>query len=299
MTTDLTHRDWLLFSQQKLIQLNAPEVTSIISYVADGGARLTLSNISEADLVKLNFLTNTDQNNNYLYLEEVTVNLGDSVTGLLIPGLQDAMLDVFRLSDLISYLADSKTHNPFSTIAFNGISVGQFVDTLTAALPTVPDTLGIPKTFTLVLNPDSIINWFCKVGCPKNSTRAPGSCDCNCNLDYIKVNGQCNKCSNDCPAGTYRVPGSCDCNCDLDYIKVNGQCNKCSNDCRAGTYRVPGSCDCKCPKACRPGTYRVANSCHCKECENGVVCPLGCNRAISYEGNCACICGKESVHEEI
>jgi hypothetical protein len=154
MSTDLKHRDWLLFSQQKVIQLNAPSVTSRISYVADGGARLTLSNISEADLVKLNFLTNTDHNNNYLYLETATVNLSTSVSPLLISGLNDTMLDIFRLSDLTSYLAGSKTHIPFSDTAFNGISVGAFIDNLTAALPTVPDTYGIPKKFTLVLNPD-------------------------------------------------------------------------------------------------------------------------------------------------
>jgi len=154
MSTDLKHRDWLLFSQQKLIQINAPSVTSRISYVADGGARLTLSNISEADLVKLEFLTNTDGNNNYLYLEDVQVNLGNSVSPLLISGLKDTMLDIFRLSDLQNYLGDSKTHNPFTITAFNGKSVGEFIDNLTAALPTVPDTLGIPKTFTLILNPD-------------------------------------------------------------------------------------------------------------------------------------------------
>jgi len=175
---DLKHRDWLLYSQQKLIQLNAPNVTSMISYVADGGARLTLSNISEADLIKLNFFTNTDQNNNYLYLENVDINLGNSVSPILISGLLDTMLDIFRLSDLTGYLGDSKTHNPFTITAFNGKSVGEFIDTLTAALPTVPDTLGIPKKFTLVLNPDDELctqdekDFGCK------NTKNPDGCTC-------------------------------------------------------------------------------------------------------------------------
>ena len=190
MSTDLKHRDWLLFSQQKLIQLNAPNVTSIISYVPDGGARLTLSNISEFDIVKLNFLTNTDHNNNYLYLENVYINLGDSVSPLLVSGLQDTMLDIFRLSDVTSYLAGSKTHIPFTSIAFNGKSVGEFIDILSAALPTVPDTLGIPKKFTLVLNPDYNNADYVTCGIT-NSKSIPNDTKCVCKDIYQKNNGKC------------------------------------------------------------------------------------------------------------
>jgi len=144
---DLKHRDWLFFSQQKVIQKMAPSVTTSIM-----GGKLVMSNISEDDLLLLEFFTNTDQNNNYLYLESVNVNLADSVSSLLISGLQDTMLDVFRLSDLNSYLSGLKVHTPFNNTAFNGISVGDFIDNLTAALPTVPDSKGISKNFTLTLS---------------------------------------------------------------------------------------------------------------------------------------------------
>ena len=144
---DLTHQDWLLVSEQKLIQKNAPSVSTMIM-----GSRLVISNISEANLLNLEFLTNTDQNNNYLYLETVNVNLAGSVSPLLVSGLQDTMLDVFRLSDLTSYLAGSKTHIPFTATTFNGKSVGEFLDILTAALPTVPDSAGLTKMFTLRIN---------------------------------------------------------------------------------------------------------------------------------------------------
>jgi len=145
---DLTHRDWLLVSQQKVIQQKAPSVSTMIM-----GTSLVITNISEADLLKLEFLTNTDKNNNYLYLETVKVNLSGSVSPLLVSGLQDTMLDVFRLSDLQSFLKDSeKTHTPFNATAFNGKSVGEFLDILTAALPTVPDSAGLSKMFTLTIN---------------------------------------------------------------------------------------------------------------------------------------------------
>lgn len=144
---DLKHSDWLFFSQQKVIQKMVPSVTTSIR-----GKKLVISNISEDDLLLLEFFTNTDSNNNYLYLESVNVNLADSDSSLLISGLQDTMLDVYRLSDLNSYLSDLKVHTPFNNTAFNGISVGDFIDNLTSALPTVPDSKGLTKIFTLTLS---------------------------------------------------------------------------------------------------------------------------------------------------
>ena len=153
---DLKHRDWLLFTQKKLIQVTTPQVSVKIIDTSDGGKRLLVENINEYQISIMKFLTNTDQNNNYLYLENIVVRLEDSVTPLEIEGLREILINMFQLSDTNGYLNDSKTHIPFGPNAFNGESLGNFIDRLTAVLPYEPNTIGKAKIFSLVLNPDFI-----------------------------------------------------------------------------------------------------------------------------------------------
>jgi len=156
MKPDLKHRDWLLFSQKKLIQLGAPNATVEIINTIDGGKRLIIENVIESELSALKFLTNTDRNNNYLYLESMTLRLNDANKDIEIPGMSEILINIFQLSDINSFLNDSKTHTPFSNSAFNGESVGIFVDRLTEQLPFGPKTNNKVKYFSLVLNPDEV-----------------------------------------------------------------------------------------------------------------------------------------------
>ena len=153
---DLQHRDWLLYSQQKLVQSIDSNIDTSIVSTSDGGKRLILTNVTESDMAVLQFITNTDQNNNYLYLESISVRLENSINDLEIPGLAPVMLNMYRLSDVNGFLTSSKTHIPYTTTSFNGNSVGYYIDQVTGLLPFLPDTYGIQKIFTLVLNPDFI-----------------------------------------------------------------------------------------------------------------------------------------------
>ena len=69
---DLTHADWCLFTQTRLIESVNPEIVCEIVNFSSEKKLLFVSNVTEADLLKIKFLTNTDQNNNYLYLEDFT-----------------------------------------------------------------------------------------------------------------------------------------------------------------------------------------------------------------------------------
>ena len=153
---DLKHRDWCLFTQKKLIQLTTPQVSVRIIDTKDGGKRLLVLNVTEAQIASMKFLTNTDQNNNYLYLENMRVRLRDSIEPLEIQGLKDILINMYQLSDMKGYLSDSKTHIPFDPVAFNGESLGQFIDSLTSQLPYEPNTSSNEKVYDLVLNPDII-----------------------------------------------------------------------------------------------------------------------------------------------
>ena len=187
MPADLKHRDWLLYTQQKLIQRNSsnlPGVTTKIIDTSDGGKRMIVSNISESAISIMEFLTNTDQNNNYLYLESTSVTLGSSITPLAIAGINNILVETYRLSDTNAYLSDSKTHIPFANNDFNGSTIGTVIDTITARLPFVENTSGIPKYFTLVLNPDRDCGNGYTYCPPEKSFTGTGGCHYTDNLKY-------------------------------------------------------------------------------------------------------------------
>ena len=155
---DLKHRDWLLRSQQKLIQSYNPAICTSIVSTSDGGKRLIIQNVKENEMSRLKFITNTDQNNNYLYLENFQVRIGNSINQLDIPGLKELVIQIYSGSDIKAFLlpTTSKTHTPFDPSNFNSpiTTIGQFIDNITKTLPFLQNTTGLEKTYTLVLNPD-------------------------------------------------------------------------------------------------------------------------------------------------
>ena len=154
---DLTHADWLLFSQQKLIENVDPNVSITYESTRDGGKSMIISGINENMIDKLTFLTNTDQNNNYLYLESFGVYVSGLVKPLEIPGINDIVLNIYRNSDIYSFIVGDKLHDPFNVIknikntTFTGRTFGKFVDEYTSLIPYVLSTKGRPKNFELVL----------------------------------------------------------------------------------------------------------------------------------------------------
>jgi len=157
----MNHADWVLNSQKSLIlKVNANISTQIIS---DGpNKKLFISNISEEDIDNLYFLTNTDQNNNYLYIERFDIYVGSSPTPLPIPSLENTVKNVYYNSDINSFINGQKVHYPFNALLyqqdclFRGNTFSEYIDFVSDTTPLSPSTRGLTKIYNIVLNPDSI-----------------------------------------------------------------------------------------------------------------------------------------------
>ena len=156
---DLKHRDWLLFTQQALISKVNPNISTEIVDRENGSKVLIITDIPENSLKDLLFITNTDNNNNYGYLEGFNVFRFGSSIPLNIPGLSEIVKNIYRYSDMNAFLSKSTTHDPFNpknfvNSSFKGQSFTEFVDELTALLPFTTDTGSIITTYQIIFNPD-------------------------------------------------------------------------------------------------------------------------------------------------
>jgi hypothetical protein len=160
---DLTHSDWCLFTQEKLIQNTVTDVSITYYKKANGTTNMTISGIKPADIAKLKFLTNTDQNNNYLYLEQFNVYINNGFNPLVIPGLNEVIQNFFRNSDMMGYLDDKKTHLPFSNANIqSGQNVAktfnEFIILGTKLIPYIPnitpENLNTTVKYEIILCPD-------------------------------------------------------------------------------------------------------------------------------------------------
>jgi hypothetical protein len=130
--------------------------------------QLVMSNISDNDLNNLQFLTNNANNNFIGRLNNFGVSIkgnNGSLVPVNIPGLSQVMTGIYDKSDIEASLNNNKTHspfeNPFPNASMNlpstngkslpsaSMSVGDYVDTLTAMNPSLPSTSGQEKTYTM------------------------------------------------------------------------------------------------------------------------------------------------------
>ena len=153
-TPDLQHRDWVLRSQQALIINTDSTISTKIVDTPDGGKRLILYNISESSIQNLLILTNTDQNNNYLYLEDFKVTIEKDLQPLEFLGLTQTMIKIHELPVSKGFINSSKTHSPFTPEFFKGKTINEFIDSISSSLAYVPNTNEKVKNYTLVYNPD-------------------------------------------------------------------------------------------------------------------------------------------------
>ena len=163
---DYKHADWLLFTQEKLIQKVCKNSVSISYYVKPNGTKnMRVNGITDLDISRLMFLTNTDQNNNFMYLDGFNVYINNGIIPIQVPGLEEAVINLFRNSDLNSFIEltnSTKTHMPFSienimdsNNNFDGNKTfNDYVDQFTAMLPCGPNTTGVPRLYELLICPD-------------------------------------------------------------------------------------------------------------------------------------------------
>ena len=151
---DLKHRDWLLKTQQALVLKSAPDISTQIIESSNGSKKLWIKYVDEQNFQELQFLTNTDNNNNYLYLEDFEIIVEGGIYPLDFPGLKETMVKIFEISDGNAFLDGKKTHQPFMGPVFCGSTMSEYIDYVSDYLPFMNNTLGVKKYYNLVLNPD-------------------------------------------------------------------------------------------------------------------------------------------------
>jgi hypothetical protein len=159
-SNDLTSRDWVAASTKQLVLSIDASVSVEFQYYPDGRMNIILNNISESTIGKLSFLTNTDFNNNYLYLEEFSVFIDNGNSPLDIPGLEEIADSMYKQADIASFLAGNKVKQPFAPSNIQnsslppGSTFNELVDALSGLIPYVENTINYVKTYKIVLNPD-------------------------------------------------------------------------------------------------------------------------------------------------
>jgi len=161
LSPDLTHADWWIRTCTKLLQQVDTSLRFTVVKV-EKTQHLVIENISESTLSKLFFLVNTDQNNNYGYLEALQVFVKDdySRTAIPIPGFSTLANAIWNEADATGFVEGQQTQTAFSAPLNNPytnepLTVPEYVDWITAVIPWAPKTFGKEKIFTLMLNPDS------------------------------------------------------------------------------------------------------------------------------------------------
>jgi hypothetical protein len=157
---DKTHEDWLLNSMKSLLIQVDSNISAEI--VTDENAKKTLivNNVPEEVIDNLVFITNTDQNNNYLYIDNFIVYTNKSPNPTPLPGLNNVVTSVFYNSDINSFLAGNKTHKPFQGVLyqqdclFRGNTFSEFVDFYSSSVPLSSTTIGYTKTYAFIVYPD-------------------------------------------------------------------------------------------------------------------------------------------------
>ena len=152
---DKPHADWLLTTQECLIKKIDSSLSTRIEHFPEYEKRfLTIQQIPLSKFKQLYFITNTDKNNNYLYIEKINIYINGSSTPVDIIGVEDTLTQMYDFSDTDSFITGGKTHTPWATVV-SGFDLQTYITSQIAALPTnlqVDITDGI--AFDLVLNPD-------------------------------------------------------------------------------------------------------------------------------------------------
>ena len=189
---DLDSADWLCFFTETMIKKINPSIVARVRLIKNKDGivikrLIHVTNVSEEDILNLKFLANTNDNNNYLYLEYFRVELDDSNTHLEIPGLVDILLDFWRYSDSNAFEKDEKFFHPFSDI----VNINHFVDNYTNLNTVLPKTYYKKKMYTFTINPDCATS-FCTNPNTAGSVNDCGSCceQCCCGF-YCDGANQC------------------------------------------------------------------------------------------------------------
>ena len=155
--TDLNHSDWLLNSIKKIMESIDPTISVSSFTTSSGGKKIFIYGINQIAIEKIYFITNTDQNNNYLSLEDFNVYIDKHYGALDIPGLKEIMISMYNHSDIFSFLSNNRTHYPFTVknilnTDYKGKTFSGYIDYLSASIPYVQNSEGRFKGYSITLN---------------------------------------------------------------------------------------------------------------------------------------------------
>jgi len=150
--------DFVLTAQSKLFKFVNPNIiVEIIDKPDKKGKLLIAKNIHEADIPALEFVTNNPQYKTYMNFEDIHCFLAPNGIPQLfatpIYGLASIVKARIERSDTEGFKNNYSTHLPFKNGFKNGISIGELIDNLTSLSRDLPNTYGVIKTFTLILDP--------------------------------------------------------------------------------------------------------------------------------------------------
>lgn len=160
MSSDLNHSDWLLYSITKIMESIDPAISVSSETTSSNGKRIFIYGIDEVAIDKLYFLTNTDQNNNYLYTEDFKVYLDNNSYPFEIAGLKNIAKSMYEHSDIFSFLSGNKIHIPYNVenitnTSYTGNTFSGYIDYLSSTIPYTENTAGHIKKYQIVLNTDN------------------------------------------------------------------------------------------------------------------------------------------------
>ena len=159
MSKGLNHSDWLLNSVTKIMESIDAKISVSSETTSVGGKRIFIYGIDEVAIDKLYFLTNTDQNNNYLYTEDFKVYLDNNAYPFEIPGLKDIAKSMYDHSDIFAFLSGNKIQIPYNVAnitntSYTGKTFSGYIDYLSSTIPYIENTAGHIKKYQIILNTD-------------------------------------------------------------------------------------------------------------------------------------------------
>jgi hypothetical protein len=159
MSSGLNHSDWLLNSITKIMENIDAKISVSSETTSVGGKRIFIYGIDEVAIDKLYFLTNTDQNNNYLYIEDFKVYLDNNSYPFEIPGLKNIAKSMYDHSDIFAFLSGNKVQIPYNVAnitntSYTGKTFSGYIDYLSSTIPYIENTAGHIKKYKIVLNTD-------------------------------------------------------------------------------------------------------------------------------------------------
>jgi hypothetical protein len=158
--SDLNHSDWLLHSITKIMESIDSNISVSGVRTPSGSIRIFIYGVDELAIDKLYFITNTDQNNNYLYIEDFKVYLDNNAYPFEIAGLKNIAKSMYEHSDIFSFLSGNKVHIPYCVeniinTSYTGKTFSGYIDYLSSTVPYIENTAGHIKKYYIVLNTDN------------------------------------------------------------------------------------------------------------------------------------------------